>query len=451
MDTDILNPFERDYQTDDVLSPRVVAFVNEVQSTRTTREDAWRLHHVLKGQRLNLTPGWTLETLDTVSVYAELPVPEGHDHPEVRDFIARCVQAIEVFERYDGSADNRIDNAVENVIALRSGRNTSDECNAAREALPEALKEEGLSRGDLRIRVRAEMDAQALASIQERLSVSAGQAKISDISEGPDSDPDGYERNLALTCADAKEAKRKAEAHRHKRSRDWDKAPGGTREHLFTWITKQDGPVYVTDIPRHLDPDGKRLAWMRKRRYLIHVCQDGEILVMPDWNDPRWNPDYDPAKRFLGDGTDTWKYPGWTSEKSAHPKAGHAQKTAHIRQDAKAYLIARHREGYHPDPKTVTAYLNEFKRPEGSRFLSVDRVRQVLKELHESGELALLKKADRWRSGHGWINVPAQYCHPDEVPEGIEPIAPEIKFARLAERIRVKMRQQEAPAHGLAA
>lgn len=288
---------------------------------------------------------------------------------------------------------------------------------------------------------QARLSAEEEAEQRIRDRVLAGQKDFPHLTEEPEVGLDVHERKIALTCENERAQKRKAEQHRHRFSRDWIRAPQGALD-LFNWITKRE-TVNRKDVPRSLDRDGRLLAWLLKSKYRLHECANGDLLVMPDWNDPRWDPEYDEAEHIVG-GTDTRKYPKWTSEDSPHPKAGRTWGPL-MKQHVKRYIVEQHRLGNSPSHKQVAAYLNEFCRPDGVRFASIDAVRKAVDELEESGELVLLKKADRWRQGHGWINVAAVYCHPDEVPEGMTPIRPMPKLASIVDRVKARQEREAAP------
>jgi hypothetical protein len=54
----------------------------------------------------------------TAPIDTELPLPDGHDAADVRDFIEHAVKAIEVFERYQGSSRHRQDAKFETLAIV---------------------------------------------------------------------------------------------------------------------------------------------------------------------------------------------------------------------------------------------------------------------------------------------------------------------------------------------
>jgi hypothetical protein len=347
------DPWDEMFRTDDVLPPQVVAFVNEVMETKTTREDAWGIHHLLKGQRLKLTPGWTLDVLYGVSIYTELPIPEAHDHPVIRDFVQKVAKAIEVFERWE--AERETERQAEKVM------------EQARERISAGQKEMSSSRGLF----------------------TAGQN--------------------ALTCKNDLKAKLVAEAHKDPRSQDWKDAPRSAWPSYEWLMTTLIGGGHVREILPSLDPDGGALAWLVSEGLVAEV--DGELVALPD---PE--PYYDPDERFMhwgGKDVDLWEYPGWTRE-MGNPLAG---KTwgRDLDEDVRALALREKAAGHDLSPRQIAEKLQTSVDLGEHRAISVKAVQRALKRLVDEGKLVQLTYADRFRKAHRWVNIPATYADPAEV------------------------------------
>jgi hypothetical protein len=421
------------WETDDLIAPPVAAFLNETGHS-LTRRLVQDVRSVLRGRNLVNASGSALDVVYMAAIYTELPLPDGHDLPDVRDFVEQCAKAVQTFEAYKGSSQEHFDSEVEgrsiaiHKIGREMTRQQADEWierlfpNGGREEY-EAVIASGM---DLRVVAKGQAEDEFFAQIRERLGVSAGQKEMSSSEETSTAGQN------ALTCKKAQKHKLEAEAHKDPRSQDWKDAPRSAWP-TYEWFMKTlIGGGHVREMLPSLDPDGRALAWLVSEGLVAEA--DGELVALPD---PE--PYHDPDERFMywgGKEIDLWEYPRWSKD-MGNPLAG---KTwgRDLDEHVKALVLREKAAGHDLSPRQIAEKLQTSVDRGEHRAISVKAVQRSLKRLVDDGELVLVTYADRFRRGHRWVNIPATYADPAE--------------ALTMRRVRAGMRRKrEAAEVGLAA
>lgn len=346
--------YNRYSRMNDVISRPVLRFLIEIGTYETCREGAWQVHHLLRGRMGRYASGQTLEIVYNAAIYTELPLPDGHDVPEVREFVQQCQDAVARYEEWEAEREHE------------------------RQA------------------------HQKLDQVRERLGVSAGQAEVSSNNEASTAGQN------ALTCKNDLKHKLDAEGHKDPRSQDWKDAPRSAWT-TYEWFMKVlIGGGHVCEIPSNLDPDGRGLAWLMSEGLIVRV--DGELLALPD---PE--PEYDPDERYMhwgGKEIDLWEYPGWTKE-MGNPLAG---KTwgRDLDEHVRALVLREKAQGRDLSSRQIAQKLQTSVDRGEHRAISHKAVQRALKRLVDEGELVQVTYADRFRKDHRWVNIPATYADPAE-------------------------------------